>query len=144
MSSYSQDALGLLREAENRMLGAAALHDPAAGLVLAVDALRLTLVAIHREDEEEAALSEDGQWARVELFGHQVTHGFVRDVHRFGRRWLEVVKPATEATPDGGCTVESWPEESKLYHPNSVYALEESDEAAVLSWIRRDREGQPF
>ena len=82
---------------------------------------------------EDTAEIDPGRWCRVDLFGHDVRFGLVRDVEYAGRRWLEITEP--ENVEDvlvisGGSGIRTQreidrrtvPERRKLYHPNAVYA----------------------
>lgn len=111
-------------------------------LLLGIDALRhavlATAAADDRVEEEDA-----GVWARVELFGHTVAHGLVREVVRYGHRWLEVSWPEivepllqVDAMVDADDRVPRvFPAGAKLYHPNAVYALQATTEDAAMTAI---------
>lgn len=111
-----------------------------ASFVLQVEALRLTILAACAPSEP--AIAEAGPmppptWARVELFGHSVRYGQVIEVERYGRRWLEIVEPEMWKDPENGPpSLPDVEEHRKLYHPNSVYALDEIGEDDVLRALR--------
>lgn len=147
MTLYSEEALAMLRLADDKMAGAADLDGPAS-LVFALDAVRLTLLAIAEKAQAED-VEGDGRWMRVELFGHQIAWGLVREVTRYGRRWLEVSTPevvetlreldASEMVNKDERVPRVFPGEEKLYHPNAVYALAELPEDRVVAAIHHHR-----
>lgn len=98
-------------------------------VVLALDAIRLTMLAALEPDIAE---EDPGVWCRLELFGHSLAYGLVREVERYGRRWLALTVPEIR---DGDTVFEEKP--AKLYHPNAVYALDERPEDEVMEALRR-------
>lgn len=97
-------------------------------------ALRLTLTAAIASHEQEPPVDT---WCRLELFGHTTLYGRVREVTRFGRRFLQLTQPEVVKPPVGEGEETIHPETTKLYSPSAVYAFEEATETAVMAAVRR-------
>lgn len=120
---------------------AAAAWDPRDGnfaVAPALDALRLAILAQLADDVSLVGPQAPPIWARVELFGHTVRYGQLREVKVAGQTWLELVEPAFWADPSasGPPTFE---ETRKRYHPNAIYAIEERTEVEVIETLRRTK-----
>lgn len=120
----------------------------------ATDVLLTTLITIvshgftmltHAVEADAADTEADPDlfWGRVELFGHAVRYGQVRDVRMFGRRFVEIREPEIEnphyGASDRLAEPAVFPEVVKRYHPNAVYAIQEQTEDEVMGTLRRTR-----
>jgi hypothetical protein len=129
--ALSAEALDIAEEGTNAK---GSVRRQRRALVRQLEALRLTIEATLLPDIAE---EDEGTWARVELFGHTVKYGLVREVEFCGRRFLEITEPALwhpdnelhDGEPD-------FPETSKRYHPNAVYAISDRTEEEVIRHLR--------
>lgn len=105
--------------------------------VLSADlrAIRLTIAAATIADGETPTSS---QWVRLELFGHTVRYGIVREREVAGKRFLELTEPEIVGFVERDGQHDVVREQTvKRYHPNAVYALEEITEERVMDFLRR-------
>ena len=79
--------------------------------------------------------ASNGNWARVELFGHRIALGSVSEVERFGEKFVQIDTPFDEPKIVDG--VEEF-EMSTLYSPKALYSItsvtEEHVRAAHRPW----------
>lgn len=102
-------------------------------VVSILNGLRLAILASVEADErvEEAT---PPAWARVELFGHTVRYGLVREKSMYGRRFVELFQPNlySKDSYEPGEEPELLEESAqRFYNPNAIYAIEPIGEKAV-------------
>lgn len=90
-------------------------------------------------NEYTAAFPSDAgegfEWAIVEIFGHRVVAGRVREEERFGAKMLRIDVPVlrypepTEAEPEPAPALQGW--NQQFYGGAAIFSMRPSDEATV-------------
>jgi hypothetical protein len=114
-------------------------------LVAAIDGLRLAVLATIPETPDAEARKEPARWARVELFGHQVRYGLIREREMYGRRFVEIFQPNVYGPLDeNGDARLLAPSEQRFVHPNAIYAIYPLEQDAALAELLREATEIPF
>lgn len=84
--------------------------------------------------QTESAPSDEGwEWAVIEVFGHRSHAGRVREVEKFGAKFVRVDVPVLILFEDDAKApghVDHW--ETRLYGGSSIFSISYTDEASVM------------
>lgn len=83
------------------------------------------------ENETAAPAPAEAIWVQVEIMGHRVRVGQLREVTRFGRTMIEITRPALPAIP--ARTEEAMGYDRESYHMHSVKGTRHYPETPAMT-----------